>query len=92
MLTVDDETKSQYYGASLGFYKAYLKDTFGNATNMVAAFNEFTTSREGLAYAGGSGEVPGSEFARGGDNLIVQLIVSAFFSHQSPLRRSARWV
>lgn len=28
MSTVDDEAKSQYYGASLGFYKACLRGEF----------------------------------------------------------------
>lgn len=35
MTTVDDETKSQHYGASLGFYKSYLRDCFQSAENMV---------------------------------------------------------
>lgn len=35
MLTVDDETKSQHYGASLGFYKSFLRECFGGAEGMV---------------------------------------------------------
>ncbi|KAM0748076.1 DEAD-domain-containing protein [Meredithblackwellia eburnea MCA 4105] len=58
--TVDDETKSQAYGAALGFYKAFLKDSFrGNSAEMVATFNQWATDPEGLAYDGASGKVPG---------------------------------
>ncbi|GAA6020962.1 hypothetical protein JCM10207_003205 [Rhodosporidiobolus poonsookiae] len=52
---VDTETKGQYYSASLGFYKAVLRDAFGgSAARMVQVFNEFATSAEGLGCA----EVP----------------------------------
>lgn len=64
MLTVDDESKSQFYGASLGFYKSYLRETFGDAASMVKAFNEFATASDGLAYQGGSGQIPGRKYSR----------------------------
>lgn len=67
MLTIDDELKSQYYGATLGFYKSFLKDAFrSSAGEMVRVFNEFAVAREGLAYNGASGEVPGSELILNG--------------------------
>ncbi|KAI5478526.1 hypothetical protein MNV49_005055 [Pseudohyphozyma bogoriensis] len=59
MRSVDDESKSQYYSANLGFYKAFLRDTFGSAERMVEVMNAFATSEDGLAYKGGNGEVPG---------------------------------
>ncbi len=58
MLTVDDDSKAQFYSASLGFYKAYLSSTFGNANAMVAAMNAYAVSKNGLAYKGGNGEIP----------------------------------
>ncbi|SGY45300.1 BQ5605_C001g00271 [Microbotryum silenes-dioicae] len=60
MRTIDDDLKSQFYGATLGFYKTYLKDSFrGSAENMVATFNAFATAQDGLAFDGASGAVPG---------------------------------
>ncbi|GAA6043821.1 hypothetical protein JCM8097_002067 [Rhodosporidiobolus ruineniae] len=56
MQRVDDDAKGQFYSASLGFYKAVLRDAFGgNAGAMVQTFNEFATSPDGL----GCREVPG---------------------------------
>lgn len=57
---VDDETKGQFYAASLGFYKGFLRDAFrGSAADMVSVWNDFATQPGG---AGGLGcaEVPGS--------------------------------
>ncbi|GAA5905032.1 hypothetical protein JCM6882_002423 [Rhodosporidiobolus microsporus] len=46
---IGEEEKGQFYSASLGFYKAVLRDAFGgNAAALVACFNEFATSPEGL--------------------------------------------
>ncbi|GAA5941383.1 hypothetical protein JCM3775_004912 [Rhodotorula graminis] len=56
---VDDETKGQFYAASLGFYKGFLRDAFrGSAADMIALWNDFATQSTG---AGGLGcaEVPG---------------------------------
>lgn len=35
MATVDDETKAQFYSASLGFYKSFLRECFQTAEGMV---------------------------------------------------------
>lgn len=80
MATVDDETKAQFYSASLGFYKTFMAACFGSAENMVTVrqhdlfplrlvahlffhlaqvMNQYAISREGLAFAGASGELPG---------------------------------
>ncbi|KAK4705975.1 hypothetical protein P7C70_g230, partial [Phenoliferia sp. Uapishka_3] len=59
MATVDDETKSQHYGASLGFYKSFLRECFGSAEGMVKVMNDYAVSPDGLAYARSSGETPG---------------------------------
>ncbi|GAA6051794.1 hypothetical protein JCM3770_004976 [Rhodotorula araucariae] len=56
---VDDETKGQFYAASLGFYKGFLRDAFrGSAAEMVALWNDFATQP---AASGGLGcpDVPG---------------------------------
>ncbi|GAA5834636.1 hypothetical protein JCM11251_003619 [Rhodosporidiobolus azoricus] len=53
---IGEEEKGQFYSASLGFYKAVLRDAFnGNAALMVQTFNEFATSPDGLGCA----QVPG---------------------------------
>jgi ATP-dependent RNA helicase MSS116 len=58
MQSVGDDEKNQFYGATLGFYKAFMKDAFGsNAAAMVKVWNDFATSPDGL----GCPEVPGSE-------------------------------
>lgn len=59
MATVDDETKAQFYSASLGFYKTFMAACFGSAENMVTVMNQYAISRDGLAFAGASGELPG---------------------------------
>ncbi|GAA5970892.1 hypothetical protein JCM3765_000846 [Sporobolomyces pararoseus] len=56
MQSVGDDEKNQFYGATLGFYKAFMKDAFGsNAAEMVKVWNDFATSSDGL----GCPEVPG---------------------------------
>jgi ATP-dependent RNA helicase MSS116 len=59
MGTVDDETKAQFYSAQLGFYKPFLGQCFGSAEAMVQVMNELAASKDGLAYGGGNGEIPG---------------------------------
>lgn len=56
---VDDETKAQFYSATLGFYKPFIRDMFGSAENMVATMNAFSASPDGLAYTAGRDGVPG---------------------------------
>ena len=36
MTAIPDDIKAQAYAASLGFYKAFLKDCFGTPEKMVA--------------------------------------------------------
>ncbi|GAA6013530.1 hypothetical protein JCM11491_006111 [Sporobolomyces phaffii] len=56
MHAVGDDEKNQFYGATLGFYKAFLRDAFGgNAGEMVKVWNDFATSPDGL----GCQEIPG---------------------------------
>ena len=58
MQSVGDDEKNQFYGATLGFYKAFMRDAFGgNAAAMVKVWNDYATSPDGLGCA----EVPGSE-------------------------------
>lgn len=35
MSTVSDEVKAQAYSASLGYYKGFIRDAFGTASNLV---------------------------------------------------------
>ncbi|GAA5929584.1 hypothetical protein JCM1841_004986 [Sporobolomyces salmonicolor] len=56
MAQVDNESKGQYYSASLGFYKGFLRDAFrSDAGALVRTFNEYATHQDGLGCA----EVPG---------------------------------
>lgn len=60
MPLVGTDEKAQFYAASLGFYKASMRDAFrGDAGAMVRVWNEFATAP---VQAGGLGcdQVPGS--------------------------------
>lgn len=73
MNKVEDELKSQFYAASLGFYKSFLRDAFGGrAEEMVRVWNEFAIGSEGLGYKGGEQGVPGL--------LAVSILISSLFS------------
>lgn len=53
---VSDETKGQAYAASLGYYKASLKDLKWNAETLVAEMNMYAI--QALLFSGGDGSIP----------------------------------
>lgn len=92
---VDDETKGQFYAASLGFYKGFLRDAFrGNAGEMVALWNDFAT-RPAAEGGLGCAEVPGSASSFHSLSLSLSQVVFHKLTlarppHQCSRRRWAR--